>query len=231
VVDTVRAVTWNIQHALRADGDRADPDSLAEVCAGFGADVIALQEVDRRTGRLGGVDLLDVVAAATGLTPIDGFAIEVGEGTYGNALLVRGVAGGVARHGLPRSARRGEKRSLVRCEWEGLTVACCHLDHRGEAATQLGAVLARLDGDFPAVLLGDLNLDPLGVAAVVGAVGPAWTATAVPKAFPADRPRRRIDHVLTRGLRATALPRSPRPPVSDHLPVAVDLAWAAGRPG
>lgn len=221
----MRVVTWNIQHAARPDGGGPDPVALAATCATFDADVLALQEVDRGTGRLGGVDLLDVVASATGLTPIDGHVIEVDGGTYGNALLARGGVEGTARHVLPPSARAGEVRGVLRCRWRGLAVACVHLDHRGEAATQLGAVLARLDGDFPAVVLGDCNLPPEGIAAVLDSVGVGWRALPVPAAFPASRPRTAIDHALVRAVDGTALPAAPRPPVSDHRPVAVDLAW------
>jgi endonuclease/exonuclease/phosphatase family metal-dependent hydrolase len=217
-------VTWNVQRGKR-DGGEPDHDALVATCAGFGADVLALQEV-HRTDPGGPGDVLLAIAEATGLTPLDGHAIEIRGGTYGNALLVRGEADDVARHRLPASADAKELRAVVRCRWRGLQLACCHLDHRGEAATQLGAVLARLGGDDPAVVLGDLNLRLAAVRPVLAAVAPAWTALEVPPAFPARRPDRAIDHVLVRGASATAPATSPpRPPVSDHRAVAVDLTW------
>jgi endonuclease/exonuclease/phosphatase family metal-dependent hydrolase len=223
-VGTVRVVTWNIQRGKR-DGGEPDHAALVATCAGFGADVLALQEVHRAEPG-GPGDVLLAIAEATGLTPLDGHAIEVRGGTYGNALLVRGEADEVVRHRLPASADARELRSLVRCRWRGLRVGCCHLDHRGEAATQLGAALARLGGDGPAVLLGDLNLRLAAVGPVLAAVAPAWAALEVPEAFPARRPDRAIDHVLLRGVRAAGPASSPaRPPVSDHRPVALDLAW------
>jgi endonuclease/exonuclease/phosphatase family metal-dependent hydrolase len=223
-VGTVRFVTWNVQRGKR-DGGEPDHEALLATCAGFDADVLALQEV-HRTDLGGPGDVLRAIGEATGLVPLDGHAIEVGDGTYGNALLVRGGADEVARHRLPASADARELRAVVRCRWRGLAVACTHLDHRGEAATQLGAVLARLAGDGPAVVLGDLNLRLAAVRPVLAAVAPAWTALEVPPAFPARRPDRAIDHVLLRGVAAAAPATSPaRPPVSDHRAVVVELAW------
>lgn len=223
---TARVVTWNIQRGRR-DGGEPDHDLLLEAVAALDADVVALQELHRRA--LGtDEDLLLRLGAATGLTPVDGHAVVLDDGTYGNALLVRGEAEDVRRRRLPPSTAPRELRSVVSCRWRGVTVACCHLDHRGEAAVQLGAVLAHLAGDEPAVVLGDLNLLPRGVATVLREVGAGWTALDVPPAFPAHRPDRAIDHVLVRGIPAAApRPRPPRPPVSDHRPVTVELTWPA----
>lgn len=220
----MRLVTWNVQRGRR-DGGEPDHDALVAACAGLGADVLALQEV-HRTDIGGPGDVLAAIAEATGLVPLDGHAIELRGGTYGNALLVRGGADDVVRHVLPASVEVREVRALVRCRWRGVQLACCHLDHRGEAATQLGAVLARLAGHGPAVVLGDLNLRPPAVRAILAGVAPAWTALDVPAAFPAHRPDRAIDHVLLRGL-AAAGPAAPPPrlPVSDHRPVAVEVTW------
>jgi endonuclease/exonuclease/phosphatase family metal-dependent hydrolase len=222
-VPTARFVTWNIQRGRREGGD-PDPDALLATCASFEADVLAVQELFRAAPGTSD-DLLLRLADATGLTPVDGPAVEVGGGTYGNALLVRGPAEEVRCHHLPPSADPRERRAVVRCRWRGATVACCHLDHRGEAAVQLGAVLARVAGEGPAVVLGDLNLRPRGVRAVLAEVDGGWVALDAPAAFPAHRPNRAIDHVLLRGI-PPAVPRpTSQPPVSDHRPVLVELAW------
>lgn len=51
----LRVATFNIQHGLGPDG-RVDNHRLADAVAGLDADVVALQEVDRRQSRSGGVD-------------------------------------------------------------------------------------------------------------------------------------------------------------------------------
>lgn len=105
----MRLVTWNIQHARRMDTGQPDVDAFAADVAALGADVLALQEVDRGTRRLGGADLLAVAAEASGLTPIDGHVRRrPGGGTYGNALLVRGEPADCEGWGCrARGGRRG----------------------------------------------------------------------------------------------------------------------------
>jgi endonuclease/exonuclease/phosphatase family metal-dependent hydrolase len=222
----VRVATWNIQHGRRHDDGRPDPLAVAAACVALRAEVLALQEVDRGTLRVRGADLLAIVADATGLTPVDGPARPFQGGTYGNALLVAGEPDAVALVDLPRLRHGREPRVVLRCRFAGLTVATCHLDHRGTAPEQLGAVLASLPAAGPAVLTGDLNLEPGSVDAVLGAAGPGWSQAEVPLAFPARHPRRVIDHILVREVAVTAVdPPAERPAVSDHRPVVVELAW------
>jgi endonuclease/exonuclease/phosphatase family metal-dependent hydrolase len=219
----VRVVTWNVQHARRADTGVPDPLALAGACMAFEADVLALQEVDRGTGRVRGADLLQIVADATGLTPVDGPAVAFDGGTYGNALLVRGDPADVVVAELPRPWR-AEPRVLVSCRVGDLALACCHLGlGRGEAARQLGAGLAVVP-EGPAVLLGDLNLGPPSVSAVLTSAGRDWAQLDVAPAYPADEPTQAIDHILVRGIAGTSSPSTTRPAVSDHRPVIAELA-------
>ena len=221
-------MTWNIQHGRRYDTHRPDPAALAAACVALDADVLALQEVDRGTRRVHGADLLQLVAHATGLTPVDGAATTYEGGTFGNALLVRGEPVAPAVVVLPRHRHRSEPRSLVRCRFAGLTVATCHLDNGTDAAPQFGVALAALPAAGPAVLAGDLNLAPGSVDAILAVAGPGWSQVEVAMAYPAREPDRTIDHVLVRDIGVVAaLPSVERPVVSDHRPVAVELDWPA----
>jgi endonuclease/exonuclease/phosphatase family metal-dependent hydrolase len=218
----VRVVTWNVQHARRADSGEPDPLALAGACMALEADVLALQEVDRGTARVRGADLLEIVADATGLTPVDGAAAEFQGGTYGNALLVRGEPTGPVVVELPRPWR-AEPRVVVACRLGDLAVACCHLGlGRGEAARQLAAALAVVPAG-PAVLLGDLNLGPPSVSAVLSAVAEEWSQLDVPPSYPADEPGQAIDHVLVRAVTTATATGAARAAVSDHRPVVVEL--------
>lgn len=219
----MRVATWNIQHGRRADARRADLDAVAATCASFGADVIALQEVDRRTRRVQGRDPLPLVAEATGLTIVDGAVLPHGGGTYGNALLVRGDPDDVRHLALHRPRwpfwRRPEPRGAVRCRVGELTVATCHLSVEGRplARRQLRDIVRWLDdASGPTVLLGDLNLrdpDP----------GDGWSVVDVPPAFPSRAPRITIDHVLLRGCCGSAVEYAQQPVVSDHRPIVVEV--------
>ena len=212
-------VTFNIQHGRRPDGV-VDVDALARACASFGADVLALQEVDDLATRSGNVDIAAVVAEACELTWVFGPATTLGRrGQYGNALLVRGDLDDVDVVPLPHSPHE-EPRSVILARALGVSIAATHLGIRGDAPPQVPvAVQALCDRPGPHLLLGDLNLTKPDVSPL--------RLVDAPPAFPAHRPRRAIDHVaLGDGLRATAVSVLPRQPVSDHRPLRVDVASA-----
>jgi len=210
-------VTFNVQHGRRPDGV-VDVDALARACASFGADVLALQEVDDLAVRSGNVDIAAVVAEACDMAWVFGPATRLGKrGRYGNALLVRGDITDVEVVPLPHSPHE-EPRSAILARALDVSIAATHLGIRGDAPPQVPVVVRALcDRPGPHLLLGDLNLtkpkvDPLRLVDA-------------PPAFPASKPRRAIDHVaLGEGLRATAVSVLPRQPVSDHRPLRVDVA-------
>jgi len=216
-------VTFNVQHGRRPDGE-VDVDALAQACAGFGADVLALQEVDDFVARSGRVDIAALVAEACGMTFVFGEATRLGKrGRYGNALLVRdSEITDVDVVALPHSPSE-EPRCAIVARARDVTIAATHLGIRGDAPPQLPVVVRALcERPGPHLLLGDLNLERPDVAPL--------RLVDAPPAFPAHRPRRTIDHVaLGDGLRPTAVSVLPRQPVSDHRPLRVDVA-SAGTP-
>lgn len=117
---------------------------------------------------------------------------------------------------------RDEPRVAVAAVLDGpfgeFTVCTTHLSFvPGWNALQLRRVIRALTGARgPLVLLGDLNMGPRAAARTTGLHGLATAPT-----FPADGPRRQLDHVLARGLRATGPAETPRLPVSDHRPLVV----------
>jgi endonuclease/exonuclease/phosphatase family metal-dependent hydrolase len=209
-----RAVSFNIQHARRPDGG-VDTELLATTCASFGADVLALQEVDRNTRRSGGLEQAAAVADACGLS----FAFGEAMPGYGNALLVRGELADVETVALPHTPER-EPRVAVIGRGAGISIACVHLGLRGDAVPQLPVVIAALtERPPPHLLLGDLNLERRKVA-----VWPLELVADPGPTFPSRRPRRRIDHAAVSGLIATRVAVLPQPPLSDHRPLLVELA-------
>lgn len=221
----LRVATFNIRHGESSAG-RVDGRALRAACAGLRADVLALQEVDVRARRSGFADQVHQVARATGLRGV--FAPAVRRRPfrrYGNALLARGRVSDLEVLGLPDGGS-GELRvaALARVEVSGLVVSvgATHLSFRpGEGPPQLRLLASRLaELPLPRLLLGDLNLE-FGVAEpLLQEAG--FELAPVPPAFPASRPRRRIDHVAFAGFEVVRV-EAPEVAVSDHRPVVAEL--------
>lgn len=206
----MRVVTFNIRHQTDA----------AAVCAGLGADVIGLQEVDRYARRSGRVDQAAAVANACRMQHVFGRAHRLGLfGQYGNALLSRTPISDIDVLRLPRE-RNSEPRVALVASTAGLSVAVTHLGRdRAESAAQLAVVITALAArPPPRVVLGDLNrrdhevdvLETEGFAVARG--GPT---------YPAEEPLLRIDHVAVDGLRIVGVD-VPATTVSDHRPLVVE---------
>ena len=225
----LRVATFNVKHGDDGCG-RIDLRRMAEACAALSADVLAIQEVDRFASRTGFRDEMRVIARATGLQAVFGQCIRRRWRTYGNVLLARGPISDVEVIRLPRPSG-GEQRVAILARVDvdglGLSVAATHLSFRpGEGLPQLELLLdalARRDG--PRGLFGDLNLGPEVVEPAVTAAGYGLAPTG--PTFPASAPRTRIDFVAVSGLEVLAA-STPRPGVSDHLPVVADVTVASG---
>jgi endonuclease/exonuclease/phosphatase family metal-dependent hydrolase len=238
----VRIVTFNVKHGTVGDG-RIDNRLLADTCAGLEADILALQEVDRRATRSGFADQVRLVARATGMSAAFGEAARRGPlRRYGNVLLSRGALGDVETVALPRP-EGGEFRVAVLAgvtlgaavggvPGDGggtLSVAATHLSfRRGEGAAQLSAVIEALGRrPLPRVLLGDLNLPPEVVEPALAAAGYQIASTG--PTFPARTPRTRIDYVAVEGLEVVSA-EVLETPLSDHRAVVAEVTGEP-RPG
>ena len=220
----LRVATFNVKHGDNGGG-RVDLRRLGDACATLSADVLAVQEVDRYARRTRFRDEMRVIARATGLEAVFGEAARRRWRTYGNVLLARGPIRDVEVIKLPRP-NGGEQRVVIIARVDvdgvGLSVGATHLSFRaGEGLPQLEVVLTALAGrEGPRVLLGDLNLVPELVEPAVTAAGYQLAPTG--PTFPAGTPRTRIDFVAVSGFEVVDA-STPRPGVSDHLPVVADL--------
>jgi endonuclease/exonuclease/phosphatase family metal-dependent hydrolase len=68
--ERVRLATFNLFSGRSLQDGRADAETLADAVRSLGADVLAMQEVDRHQPRSGGVDQAAVAAAAMGATEL-----------------------------------------------------------------------------------------------------------------------------------------------------------------
>ena len=228
----MRIASYNVHKCVGGDG-RFDPARIAGVIAEIGADLVAVQEADRRHGvRLG---LLDEAALArdAGLVVLPVSHVPGGQGWRGNALLVRPgtrVLRGPLRLRLPGVEPRGALMATLDLGSGPVNVVAAHLGLlRGCRAGQAAALLAALEGfdrGLPTVLMGDLNewkrrSSPLATLATY------FGSPASPRSFPARKPLLRLDRILARPSDCLGPVEAHDTPLariaSDHLPLKAEL--------
>ncbi len=235
------AASYNIHKCIGVD-NRFDPGRIADVIAELDADILALQEVDRRFGRRTGLlDMADI-AARCGLTLIAAPQHQGGHGWHGNALLVRGaMPTAVRRLALPGAEPRGALVVDLVFPQGPLRVLAAHLGLlRRHRVQQTSAILTALaEGEaMPTLLLGDFNEWRAGAASALAVLEPRFGPFGPPRpSFPSRLPFLALDrilghpHGLVQGLHVhdTALARI----ASDHLPIRarIDLSHATARGG
>lgn len=220
-------LSYNIRHGQGMDG-RIDLERTAAVIRAAGADVVALQEVDRRTARSGGVDQPAELARLTGMHVVFGRAIDYDGGEYGNAVLSRQPALSSNVHPLPGQ----EPRALLEVRFKDLLFFASHLDvTRTEALRRQSAEkiieIARARGKLPAVLAGDLNT--VAGSETLNTLATGWQiagADVERPTVPVAEPRRQIDWILYRpaaGWRVESIRVIAEKMASDHRPIVAVL--------
>ena len=147
----VKVLTYNVLGGRNTDGAR-DLDRIAEVINALDPDVVALQEVDRGTGRLNGVDLPAELAARTGMKAVFGRAMYYDGGEYGEAILSRFPLVDTTNHPLPHQPTSEPRAALAATiqipdSDQTFVFIGTHLDHlrspedRIAQATEINAIL------------------------------------------------------------------------------------------
>lgn len=219
----VRIATFNVRRCLGIDSI-TDTERTAAAIQATGADIVALQELDRGMARSGDTDQPAAIARVTGMNVLFWPTLRRGGGEYGIAIAVRGDAELEFRP-LPRVARE-EPRGAIVGHVDSLGVVAAH------AATHDPARRAHLDAvaalaahlGAPAVVLGDLNATRSHLTRLLAEgfdAGPR-VPTIGPR-IPAIGRRRQIDYVMAgpgvRLLRSWTVPTD----ASDHLPLVAEV--------
>lgn len=161
-MQSIKVATYNIRKCVGTDR-RRNPERILEVLDEIRADIVALQEADRRFGnRLSAIPHHLLLEHGT-YRPVEIGGRPQSIGWHGNALLVRN--GITVRHSeivpLPTLEPRGAVLADLLIEGRALRVIGTHLDLSGLwRRRQIRALLARLDGaehHLPTVLMGDFN--------------------------------------------------------------------------
>lgn len=217
--------SWNIRKAVGLDW-RRDPERVLRVLATLEADVVLLQEADKRLAPRPPALPPQMVRAA-GWTALDADPATPSIGHHGNAVLLR--AGWRATRleavDLPGLEPRGGVLAWLEGPAGAITVGGLHLGLRHvDRCRQVAAILAALnDVTGPIVLGGDLNEWRSGPDALPLPAG--WTVVAPGASFHADRPLVAFDRFLL-GPGVTMREADVLPPdralrASDHLPIRI----------
>lgn len=218
--------SYNVHKCVGTDG-RCLPERTVEVIAEIGADVIALQEADRRFGDRAALLDLDRIARIAGLVPVPVANGHAGHGWHGNLVLVReGLVRELRQISLPGLEPRGALVVDLDLTRGPVRVMAAHLGLlRQSRIMQVEALLAHSGGDDrPIVLMGDMNewrhqrrsaLRPFG-----SHFGPMGRGVA---SFPSYYPLLALDRIIARPhtiLGPVEVHDSPLArKASDHLPI------------
>ena len=229
----VLVASYNIRKAIAPDRRRR-PERILEILAEIGADIVLLQEADRRFGERHSAIPLHMLAEHSAYRPVP-YEMRPGSiGWHGNAVLV-GPNVELVRHmplHLPSLEPRGAVLADVRTRQGMLRLVGMHLDLSGLwRRKQARTILAELDHQperLPTLMAGDLNEWRSG--GCLRDFGQHHECVPLGASFPARRTIGRLDRmfvtpgieVIESGVHGSLLARN----ASDHLPV-----WARIRLG
>jgi len=152
--------SYNIHKCVGTDR-RFDPGRVMAVIAEIGADVIALQEADRRFGDKAGLLDLPTLERDAGLVPVPVTNDHRGHGWHGNLVLVReGAVRDIRQIRLPGLEPRGALVADLDLSVGPVRVVAAHLGLlRHSRLLQVETLLAHAGeiADRPVVMMGDLN--------------------------------------------------------------------------
>ncbi|ARS28569.1 endonuclease/exonuclease/phosphatase family protein [Sphingomonas sp. KC8] len=223
--------TYNIHKAVGTDR-RRDPARILDVLHEINADVVTLQEADRRFGSRTSAIPVDMIAEHSAYKPVDYDIRPGGIGWHGNAILVKRnieILAHAPLH-LPVLEPRGAVVADLRVHGTAIRVVGMHLDLSGLwRKRQVRSILAQIAARpaMPTVMMGDLN-EWARLGGCLAEFRPAFRAAETGRSFHTRRPVASLDRILFHAgmdLADCGVHRSAKSScASDHLPV-----WAKFR--
>ena len=232
-------MTYNIHHGRGAD-NAIDLQRVADVINRADVDLVALQEVDVRTRRSGGVDQLAELARLTNMHGRFGKGRDFEGGDYGQAILSRRPIASLEVHALP-PANDADRRVALDARIPGdashpdVRFVSTHLHHVSEdfRVAQAKRLVEILGDDATVIIAGDFNAIPgsLAMNLLLGRYADTIADTAL--TYPASQPVKKIDWMLlATGSRWRVVSSRviDEQIASDHRPVVVELVREAALP-
>jgi endonuclease/exonuclease/phosphatase family metal-dependent hydrolase len=233
---SLRVMTYNIHHGEGVDG-KVDLLRIAELIQREGADIVALQEVDKGVSRTARRDLPSELAALTEMACVFGNNFPYQGGEYGNAVLTRFPVVRVTNTPYPM-LRADEQRGLLQLildvRGRELVFMNTHLDYQsddGERWSNVGAIETRMKSyaGRPIILCGDFNTTPESRVChrLSERLDDTWARVGQGDGFtiPAQQPTQRIDYIWITKDKSLVPLRVwvPQSDASDHLPVVAEF--------
>jgi endonuclease/exonuclease/phosphatase family metal-dependent hydrolase len=200
---------YNIHHANPPSKTGViDIDAIARVITASRADVVALQEVDKNTGRSGNIDEAKILAEKTGLKYHFFKAIDHDGGDYGLAILSRFPIQEAKQVALPQQVK-AESRILafvtLNIAGKNIIFANTHLDasrpHENRIVQMREIVNTFESVQLPVILCGDLN--SVAGSEAINLLDSRFTRTCIaecPGTVPQQKPFRTIDYIATKNI-------------------------------
>ena len=202
----IRVMSYNIHHGRGMD-HKFDYERIARFVKKYKPDVVAFQEVDRKTRRSSGVDQMAVIGKFAAMQSRFGQAMPFDGGGYGEGVLSNLKILGVKNYLLkctPRNEPRAALAVKVDAGASTLTFIGTHLSHetlddRTWQARQINEYLK--DRTDLMIMVGDFNSTPSSEA--YHALREDWddmmlVGGAAGDTFPSDKPNARIDYIFAR---------------------------------
>jgi endonuclease/exonuclease/phosphatase family metal-dependent hydrolase len=229
--DAIKVATYNIRKCLGTDRKR-DPLRTISVLSEIDADIVALQEADRRFGLREGCISADILARHSPWVAASLNVSPHSMGWHGNALLFRQGIRVRSAHplDLPMLEPRGAVVAEIEMGGHELRVIGVHLDLSGLwRRRQVRWLLAYLDAQprhLPTILMGDFNQWSDRGALSEFAFHHHRIIKTTPS-FHSTRPVAQLDRIIVShdfGVKAHGTHISPLSRrASDHLPVWAEL--------
>lgn len=222
----IKVASYNMRKGVGTDRLRR-PDRILDVLNEIDADVVALQEADRRFGAKESALPVDMIARCTPYVPVKLSPRDGGIGWHGNAILVReGIEiMGHSRVDLPTLEPRGAVIADLKVAGAPVRVVGMHLDlsglqRRRQARAIIEAVACR--EAMPCIMMGDLNEWTRNGGCLRDFAHHYRMASTGPS-FHARRPMARLDRIMVGGglkIAAAGVHQSLKTRhASDHLPI------------
>jgi endonuclease/exonuclease/phosphatase family metal-dependent hydrolase len=229
----IKVASYNMHKGIGLDRQR-HPERILEVLRAIDADVVCLQEADRRFGTREAVIAPHLLAEHSPYKAAALGGTKLAMGWHGNAILVRREATilDCERIHLPALEPRGAVAADLRVSGVALRVVGMHLDLSGLwRRRQAAAILAHVAASavpLPMVMMGDLN-EWSAASGCLHDFGRHFAFAPTGASFHTRRPVGRLDRIMLSpewrvvdcGVEAGPAARK----ASDHLPI-----WAVLEP-